>query len=324
MVVRQGADVTVVTPHSEQDDTSIRAMAEVVRFGGRRGRMRRRGTPLRLASSGAFDRIIVTHAESWDLLQGRHDELTSPLLLDFQNVNSRWYRVLGQADTVLYWERIERQIVQTADVVMACSSLEAAALPEGPAEVFVATNGIDFAEWQEEVPYNRPEVPTLCAFGSWWYPPNVEGLEWFLEQVWPVVLAAVPKARLAVAGPGETPAALQHAPRAHHAGRVEDLRSFIAGTTATVVPVLRNPGTPVKFAEALAAGGPVVATSGAAAGFPDSPAVVADSPADFAAACADYLTHPGLAVSDGRRTRDYALVACPWESTNRPLAEWLG
>src|SRR3954454_17330724 len=77
-----GIEVTVMTPAGDQDDASIRELADVVRFSRRRLTGRSRPDPVGAATSSRFDRIIVAHAESYDLLNGRAADVKVPWLVD--------------------------------------------------------------------------------------------------------------------------------------------------------------------------------------------------------------------------------------------------
>ncbi len=100
---------------------------------------------------------------------------------------------------------------------------------------------------------------------SFHYEPNRRGLRFLLEEVFPLVWAQLPQARLALAGAG-----LGQAPsgdeRVEALGFVEDLGAAYASARCAVVPLLQGGGTPLKLIEALAHGLPVIATPRAAAG----------------------------------------------------------
>ena len=100
---------------------------------------------------------------------------------------------------------------------------------------------------------------------SFTYEPNRRGLRFLLDEVFPLVWATIPDARLALVGAGlEQPPS--NDPRVETLGFVDDLHAAYASASCAVVPLLQGGGTPLKFIEALAHGLPVIATARAAAG----------------------------------------------------------
>jgi glycosyltransferase involved in cell wall biosynthesis len=298
-------------------------MVRVIRFRSRRFARRPTPDPVELATAGGFDRVVIAHAESLDLLRGRHGQIPVPWLLDFQNVNSRWYNRLGDDSATAFWIPIEREILAHADANLTCSVAETEALlvQSATARVRTAPNGIDPAEWPDSALGKRDDT-TVAMYGSWWYPPNRDAIEWFLAKLWPRIRAAVPAARLVVAGPGEPPEVVRQAAAVDVLGRVDDIAALLGTVRVVALPILDGPGTPVKFAESLASGAAVAATTDAASGNPDAPAVLTNDPDLLADGIAGLLTNADAATQLGAAGRNYALTRCTWEVTQRPLVEW--
>ncbi|MDQ1556319.1 MAG: polysaccharide biosynthesis protein PslH, partial [Actinomycetota bacterium] len=122
---------------------------------------------------------------------------------------------------------------------------------------------------------------------------------------------------------GGPPDTARHSEGVEIVGRVDSIPAFLAGVAVVAVPVIKGPGTPVKFAEALASGAAVAATTDAAEGCPDAPANTSNDPAELAAAIAHLLNHPEEAQQRGAETRAYALARCPWSVTQQPLVNWV-
>jgi polysaccharide biosynthesis protein PslH len=154
-------------------------------------------------------------------------------------------------------------------------------------------------------PVRTPAQERRAIFvASFTYQPNRDGLRFLLEEVFPRVWAALPDARLALAGGGlEQPPSAD--PRVEALGFVEDLRSAYASARCAVVPLLHGGGTPLKFIEALAYGLPVIATPRAAAGLDvrdGENCLLAEGGEQFAAALVRVLTNGAPEL--GRRGRE--------------------
>lgn len=97
--------------------------------------------------------------------------------------------------------------------------------------------------------------------GSMDWAPNVEGIRWFLAEVWPTVIARRPEARLHLAG-NHMPADLlrNELPGVHTEGYVHDAAEWMAKRHVMVVPLLSAGGMRVKIVEGMALGRPVIST----------------------------------------------------------------
>lgn len=126
--------------------------------------------------------------------------------------------------------------------------------------------------------------------GGFAHAPNVDAVHVLCRDIWPMVRAELPHARLFVAGadpPGEI--AAYHAPSqgVEILGHVEDLTDLYRSVRLSVAPLLYGAGLKGKVVASLAVGLPCVVTSVGAEGMPPGGAgaiAVADDPRDFARA----------------------------------------
>lgn len=152
--------------------------------------------------------------------------------------------------------------------------------------------------------------PTLtCLFlGRYTYAPNVDAAAFLLREIWPRIRAAVPDARLLIAG--ERPEAIPRSdiPDAgvEFLGFVSDLDRLYAQAQIVFAPIRSGSGTRIKVVEAAAYGKPVVSTRMGAEGleFRDGiELLLRDDPAAFGRACIELLQDPATAERIGRAAR---------------------
>jgi glycosyltransferase involved in cell wall biosynthesis len=239
--------------------------------------------------------------------------LLSPLrrsaaLLDFPSVVRAQRAAAGACDLLL--------VANHEDVQ------EAAEMTGRP--VRVAPNGYDYS-----VPpaFRPPQGRRIVFFGALNYLPNIDGLSWFVRDIWPKIREAVPDVRLEVAGaPGPDVEFVGQEPGVRLCGFVESIRSFVEGAALLVVPLRMGGGTRIKILEAWALGLPVVSTTIGCEGLDavdGENIVVADEPKDFAEACVKLLGSPGLGVDLARHAFDLARSRNDWQALEPLLVEAL-
>ena len=106
------------------------------------------------------------------------------------------------------------------------------------------------------------EPNSLFHIGSMDWVPNLEAVNWFLEEVWHKVYAELPQARLYLAG-RKMPESLLKAeyPNVSVVGEVPDAMYFIESKKINIVPLLSGSGIRVKIIEAMSVGKTVISTS---------------------------------------------------------------
>jgi len=167
----------------------------------------------------------------------------------------------------------------------------------------------------------------LTMVGSMFYPPNVDGVCWFIREVYPHVRAEYPEVRLNVIGARPAPVVRQLAagnPSIRVTGYVDDLTPYLQQTTAMIVPLRSGSGMRVKIVDALARGVPVVSTTVGAEGLdviPGQHLLVADEPADFAGAALRLLREPDLGARLTRAGRRLAETQYDWRRAYTALDE---
>lgn len=181
-------------------------------------------------------------------------------------------------------------------------------------------------------------VPVRAPFrvthvGSMYWPPNVEGLAWFWERIWPQVQARVPEARLTLIGknPSDRILAWGQQPDVDVPGYVEDLTPYLAETAVFIVPLHAGAGMRVKIVDAWCWGLPIVSTTIGAEGIATHDGehlLLADTPVEFAEAVIGVLRDAALQHrlrANGRRwveeQYDWRRVYGAWDEVYDRLAQ---
>jgi glycosyltransferase involved in cell wall biosynthesis len=104
-------------------------------------------------------------------------------------------------------------------------------------------------------------LESILFVGTLDYRPNIEGLTWFLEKIYPAIMAKFPKAYLTIAGRySSNPGLLGDFPGVKFFPNAPDLKPLYRDCGAVVVPVLSGGGTRIKILEAAFANRPVLTT----------------------------------------------------------------
>jgi glycosyltransferase involved in cell wall biosynthesis len=169
----------------------------------------------------------------------------------------------------------------------------------------------------------------LVFLGSMDWSPNVDGMLYFTEQIWPAITAALPECRLSIVGrtpPRSIVALAERDSRIQVTGTVPDVRPYLWGGKVSIVPLRIGGGTRIKIYEAMAAGIPVVSTSVGAEGLPltsGETIFLADEPQEFARRCVELLQDSALRSSMSQAARELVASQFSWDSAARCFEEFL-
>ncbi len=106
------------------------------------------------------------------------------------------------------------------------------------------------------------EENAVAFIGGMDWMPNREGIDWFIEKVWPQVTAQIPNAKFYLAG-RNFPAEI----KSHNVkglvvvGEVDNAQEFILSKAVSIVPLFAGSGMRVKIVEAMALGRAIVSTT---------------------------------------------------------------
>lgn len=190
--------------------------------------------------------------------------------------------------------RNEARAVDLFDSIIAVSHSDAAIFA-GPSTV--VPNGVDVLRF---VVTPLPAEPRVVLTGTLGYLPNVDGIRWFVREVWPAVRRSVPSAELTLVGkaPVQTILALDGQAGIRVVADVPDIEPYLREARVAIVPLRIGSGTRLKALDAMAAGRPVIGTSIGLEGLEicdGEQALIADDPAAFAAGLVRLLQDDALA-----------------------------
>lgn len=221
-------------------------------------------------------------------------------VLDQHNVESDFFKqfaaektgpkkVVAKAEYALA-RKFEERTLREVDAVVAISSEDA--------KHFKALGGVDAHVVPVVMTFERkarphPGRPHFCYVGSLRWKPNVLGLDWFCQKVWPLVKKRVPDATFEIAGVGLKPDAsgklpvpeTWKGPGIETVGFLEDLEPLYARSLGMLAPITGGSGVRLKLLEGFRAGMPVVTTPDGAFGLPledGKEALISSDPEGFA------------------------------------------
>jgi len=198
----------------------------------------------------------------------------------------------------------------------------------GAARAYPIPTGVDLDYFAPPKP-DAPKLADLIFLGSMDWMPNIDGAAWFVREVLPMIRRRRPDCSLAIVGRRPVPKISRLAEsdaRITVTGTVPDVRPWLFGTLASIVPLRVGGGTRLKIYEAMAARVPVVSTNIGAEGLDvgDGENIyLADTPQDFADRC--------LALLDSESERErlasnaWNLVASnySWDAVTRGMERLL-
>ena len=110
----------------------------------------------------------------------------------------------------------------------------------------------------------------VTSVAAYKHKPNLEGVQWFLDRVWPIVIEKMPEARFHIVGSNLSNEYLVKWGRYRGVkvvGFLEDIKDAYSECSLTICPVQRGAGTNIKVVESGAYGRNCVLTSFAARGY---------------------------------------------------------
>lgn len=167
----------------------------------------------------------------------------------------------------------------------------------------------------------REAKPFTVAFlGSMDWMPNIEGVGWFLEHVWPLIYNERPESRCFIAGRNMCANLKSKSIQGVEiVGEVTCPIEYLKDKQISIIPLLSGSGMRIKAIESMALSVPVVSTSVGVEGIPYVPnehLIIGDSPRDFADGVLKIFDKPNL----GEKMASQARILIKEEFDNHILS----
>jgi glycosyltransferase involved in cell wall biosynthesis len=169
--------------------------------------------------------------------------------------------------------------------------------------------GVDVQDYPR---WGNPEPNCITTLASFDWEPNREGVNWFLEEVMPLIR---PEVKIKIGG-RNMPAEWKKNPRVEWTEDVVNAKAFVLQGAVNFIPLWSGSGIRIKMVEGAAMGVPMVATTIAAEGSGlthEKELVIADDARAFAAAIHQLL-------DDDKLREEYSLHARTFAEKHYDLA----
>jgi len=240
-----------------------------------------------------------------------------------QNLNGlyKWY-FTSQSERI---QRFELDTIKKASGVLFVSKKDQQMI-KGLGAVVSQVVPIALEVPEQNQTLELPDPIVIGFLGSLDWRPNTQGLQKFLDEIWPSIRNAGRDVRLLIAGKNPDSSKLKISDSdVSFIGQVDDSRGFISQLHALIVPLWSGSGTRVKILEAMSLGIPVITTPKGCEGLDVNHRehlFISDSSEDWLASIED-IDNQAL-VNDMRSNgRDYIRASHSMQDTGKQAYNFL-
>jgi glycosyltransferase involved in cell wall biosynthesis len=156
----------------------------------------------------------------------------------------------------------EIKVYKSVDAIIAISRKDEKVYKDISPKIKLVTIpfAIDVANYKETL-FNKHEI-SFFHLGSMNWSPNINGLKWFVEEVWNEYFSTETNTKLNIAGLAMPDSFFNYnTNNLNVTGFVNDAKKFIADNDVMIVPLFSGSGLRIKIIEAMAMGKCVIASS---------------------------------------------------------------
>lgn len=168
---------------------------------------------------------------------------------------------------------------------------------------------LPFGVSHRAIPDIASEFNSCYHIGSMDWAPNVEGVEWFLNEVWHHVVDELPHITFYIAGKNMPASFLSRKEKqVQVVGEVNDFIQFSLQKNIMIVPLQAGAGIRIKILEAMELGKTIISTSIGAEGIGAENGThlfIADKPDEFIACLKECFNQPAKAIEIGKNAKEF-------------------
>jgi sugar transferase (PEP-CTERM/EpsH1 system associated) len=265
---------------------------------------------------------------------------TNRRVIDFVDIDSdKWMQYSESLGWPWKWiykresnklSKEEIRIAEEFDAAILVSEKETEILrkraPKVEDKIFTIRNGVDTSFFN---PYHKFDNPygvnkkVLLFTGAMDYWANIDAVNWFVKEIFPLIRCKVPEACFYIVGrmPTKTVKDLSKFPGVYVTGSVNDVRPYMAYANIVVAPLRIARGIQNKVLEAMAMKKPILATSKAFEGIEGCQKIkewVSDNPNQIATNAILWLQQRSK-TDLGKEARQCVIKNYDWEKCLRRL-----
>lgn len=277
-----------------------------------------------------FDIAHIDHAHMGPYGLWIKETFDLPIILRENNFETMIYERFAQTEknplksflAGMHGKRLKReeaQFLANFDAVAALSSEDVAAMkqvaPMGNYRIIPAGVDTDYF-----YPMNiQVDADSIISLGTQAWDPNYDATRYFLDEIFPIILAKRPSTVLHIVGGAEhriSSFAERFGSSVQIHGRVPDVRDYLARSAVLVVPLRIGGGMRLKLLEGFAAGKAIVSTSIGAEGNKGQNGIhllIRDGADAFADGVVELLSDLELQRRMGKAARTFVMQDYSWK-----------
>jgi len=206
-------------------------------------------------------------------------------------IKRKYLEILGERIS-----KLEKGLLEQIDLLVPITNRDADILRESnpTLPVHTASFGLQASAYH---PLPHPREFSLFFIGALDWIPNIEGINWFIEHVWPYIRTVFPGTRFYIAGRNSDKYFRKTIkdPGISLLGEVEDSLKFMSEHSVMIVPLRSGSGIRVKILEGMAMGKPIISTGIGCEGIDardGEEILLADDPSGFISAIRKLIENP--------------------------------
>lgn len=257
--------------------------------------------------------VSDTHEVTYDLLYRAYKMTTNK----FWKLFKYFVYKFGRQDEIRICQRFDAIIAATErDSAIFCKDLP-------NQKIFVINNGVDSSFLEHQQVEQQPR--TMVFTGLMSFHPNIHGILYFLDEIFPLIVAQASDARLYVVGAHPTRKLIKRASeQVIVTGFVEDVRPYMAQGVVFIIPLWIGGGIRGKALEAMAMKKPIVTTAIGCEGINlkhEDSALFADTPDEFARSVLRLFNDEALRMKLGEKAYANVIAGYNWKTKGQELEQ---